>query len=661
MKGVLIRSSKWLVFASLVVVLAIVAVACAGDAGPAGPAGAAGPQGSAGPAGPQGPEGPQGSAGGAAALPTPTLAPGETPAPPRPTAIPRPANTPVPTVVAPMPTPTPTASLFVDPLALATNNGERPRRGGIMKSSIVENYARFDHNQSFAAGVIGLSGLYNGILMTSPYDYQEILPDLAHSWTVSDDGLKLIFELHEGVTWHDGAPFTSADAKWNYERITFNGAVEGNTNTEGANFSLNTMWGPVFDSFEAPDPLTFVINLKGQASPVAMKIVADAYSKVLPRHIGKDDPINAIAESLSPIGTGPMRIVGEISTTLNEQERNPDYFKPGLPWLDGHETHAILDIQTRGTAVLTQRVFWNNPTALPYMGFELAKSIADQDPGVVHEGIQSLLPLVMFLNANNPPLDDIRIRQAISEAIDRSNLVTSDPNTGIEGLGTQRGTVGTAYPPYSVWGTPLEIQQTFIGNGPDMDARRANARALIADYEAENGPVDWSSAATNSCMSNHVSCEVAQLLQSDLKKVGIDFPITPGEIIEVYFRTVDGELDTTQWFSATEVDDPSAFIGKLYTTGAPFGFGQKPPPGDLDNIWGSQIFASSSERQRIAQQMDEMVMNDANILTLYWGVSEHIRRDYVKGWTSRPMYFDALGAMEYIWLDLAELSFAEPT
>ena len=663
MKGTLIRSPKWLIFASLFVALAIVAVACGDDeaapttaptTAPTATTAAAQPTATTAAAQPTATSRP-------AAQPTATtvvVQPTATTAGPQPTARPQPTATTPPRVEEPTVTPVP-ESLFVDPFAYAAGFGDRPRRGGIMKGSVVENYPHFDFNQGFSADIIGLSSLYNGLLMSSPYDYQTaVLPDLAHSWETSPDGRRITFNLHEGITWHDGVPFTAADVKWNYERIMFNGLVGGVTDNQGANFWLNTMWSPIFDSFEAPDPHTFVINLNGP-SPFALVIAADGYSKVLPRHIGESDPTNAFKEDLSPVGTGPLRVVGEISTTLNEQERNPDYFKPGLPWIDGYEIHVILDIQTRATAVLTQRVFWNNPTALPFLGFELARSIAEQDPGIVHEGISGLFPLAMFLNAARPPLDDLRIRQAISEAIDRPNLLTVDPLTGIEGLGTQRGNVATAYPPYSAWATSPEVISTFIGYGPDMEARRQHARDLIADYEAENGPVDWSSGPENNCMANHVSCEVAVLLQSDLQKVGIDFPIAPGEIIEVFGRTVDGTLDTTQWFSVTEFDDPSAYIGQMYTTGAGFGFGQKPPPAGLDDIWQGQLFASQDERLAAAEEMDRLVMNDANILTLYFGISEHIRRDFVRGWGVRPFYFDAMGAMEYLWLDLPELPFAD--
>ena len=77
--------------------------------------------------------------------------------------------------------PEPPDPKFVDPFELAQKYGDRPRRGGVMKGSVVENYPHFDFNQGFSSDIIGLSGLYNGLLMRNPYDYREILPDLAYA------------------------------------------------------------------------------------------------------------------------------------------------------------------------------------------------------------------------------------------------------------------------------------------------------------------------------------------------------------------------------------------------------------------------------------------------------------------------------------------------
>ena len=151
------------------------------------------------------------------------------------------------------------------------------------------------------------------------------------------------------MNFHDGVPVTSADVLYSYDRIFKKGLVEGNTNNEGQNFYLSIMWDSVFESFEAPDPSTFVINAKGK-TPLVIQIVSNGITVIVPKHISAVDPVNTLKETLHTVGSGPFRMVGDIGTTLSTLERNPDYFKPGLPYMDGYEAHLVLDPQARATA-----------------------------------------------------------------------------------------------------------------------------------------------------------------------------------------------------------------------------------------------------------------------------------------------------------------------
>ena len=444
-----IRGRKWWLFAPLLMALLIVAVACGEDA---------------------------------TSTPEPTNTPRPT-ATTAPTAAPEATGTPV-AVVATATPPAVTESRFFDYLGLAAARGEKPRKGGIFKTGLQENFPHHDYHQGFNSNFAAQGPLYNGLLMTDPYDWtDEVIPDLAYEWEVSPDGLRTIFSLHEDVVFHDGTPFSSEDVKYSFERVLFKGAVAGNTDTAGGNFWIRILWDAVIEGFEAPDANTFTIVTK-QPSSLVVDIFSNGYTKIVSKKQSSPDPVNALKEALKIIGTGPQRMAKDASTTLWEMERNPDYFKPGLPYLDGYEAHLILDIQTRATAVLTQKIHMNAPGSLPYLGFDLAVSIASQDDGIVHEGNQGGWPLMFYINATRAPLDDIRVRQAISEAIDRSQLVIQDPVTGIEGLGTQRGVIGTALTPYGKWDMPQSEKEKLIGFGSDMEVRRANARRLLAEYEA---------------------------------------------------------------------------------------------------------------------------------------------------------------------------------
>ena len=107
-------------------------------------------------------------------------------------------------------------------LALAMAHGDKPRYGGKFLSVGNEEIPFYDMHQTSLGGIYAaVAPAYNCLIRTSPYDPtgQEIMPELADAWEVSDGGKTLTFHLHKGVKWHDGAPFSSADVKYTIERI----------------------------------------------------------------------------------------------------------------------------------------------------------------------------------------------------------------------------------------------------------------------------------------------------------------------------------------------------------------------------------------------------------------------------------------------------------
>jgi ABC-type transport system substrate-binding protein len=107
-------------------------------------------------------------------------------------------------------------------LALAMAHGDKPRYGGKFLSVGNEEVPFYDMHQTSLGGIYAaVAPAYNCLIRTSPYDPkgQEIMPELADAWEVSDGGKTLTSHLHKGVKWHDGAPFSSADVKYTIERI----------------------------------------------------------------------------------------------------------------------------------------------------------------------------------------------------------------------------------------------------------------------------------------------------------------------------------------------------------------------------------------------------------------------------------------------------------
>jgi peptide/nickel transport system substrate-binding protein len=556
------------------------------------------------------------------------------------------ATSPVPTAAA---TIAPIAKVKMEePIIVAAKYGEKPRYGGKFLNTIKHNITHFDIQQAAGSTYEAQTQLYNSLIMTNPYDWRELRSDLAHSWDASPDSKKWIFHLQEGVKWHDGAPFSSADVKYTFDRILNNGKILGNQ--EEGTFQ-NVMWNAIIESVEAPDPNTVVINLKGPSTTV-LKLVSSLYASIIPKHLSEKDPLNALKNDKQPIGTGPFRMTEPASTVLFKYERNPEYFKPGLPFLDELESHLIYDLQTRLTAVLTERLHWSDNSSGPHIPASLADSIASQDSGIIQLSEPTLYNFFFTLNTKRPPFDDIRVRQAFSEALDRNLFLYEG-----EGLGEIRGVLGTITYPLGKWALPKEEREKLVGHGPDMDKRRARARELLADYEAENGKIDWSKVVYQ-IPTQHTGENVGQIIKGEMAKVGVDLTLKPMETITAWENTISRDYNMAAFFSVTDFDDPTAYFSTQYVSGAIWGFHDNFFP-EMDALYQKQLFlADFEERKQIAWEMDKFLTENSGMIVLAWHNSEHIRRDYVMGWYMDPGWISTNARMETIWLDRDELPFS---
>ena len=538
----------------------------------------------------------------------------------------------------------PRPSPVVDPIALAEKYGEKPRYGGTFLSAVPSNPPHRDIHQ-FTGNIMTMAPLYNGLLMANPYDWQDVLPDLVWRWEVKPDGRAWIFFLSEGIRWHDGEPFTSQDVVYSFNRILSNGRVAGNEETGSFR---DRMWEATFEKFEAIDDLTVAVITQGP-TPLVPKILSDAYASIIPAHISEKDPLNALREDPAPMGTGPFRLAAEPDGNVWRYERNPDYFKPQTPFLDGIETFVIGDEGTRVAALLTQQIYWSSPTISPTLPLELAEDITRGNPHIIHEGIPTFRFDYLAMNAERAPFDDLRVRQAFNHALDRNAFLETR---------NQRGLVGTALFPEGEWAMPIEMRNELIGYGPDMEERNANATAFLAEYEAENGKVDWSNVQYTCAATADVdiSCVNAEIVQVLMRKVGVDLVLKPLEIGEALFNQVDGEFDMAGTSLGIDFDDPADAFDKTYVSGARWGFHRHFDP-EIDKLYEDMKFTADPEKRReIAWLIDQLAMNNSGMLVLRWRASEHLRWDFVGGWSGSPAFTSTNARMEHVFLNFDDLS-----
>jgi peptide/nickel transport system substrate-binding protein len=478
---------------------------------------------------------------------------------------------------------------------------------------------------------------YNCLVRTSPYDplALDVVPELADTWEISEGGETITFHLHTGVKWHDGAPFSSADVKYTIERIMHPPP------------GMVSVRGPIFNALiaqvETPDAATVIVHGKGPSS-LLLSLFANGWNVIIPKHIVAQDPVNALKTQV--VGTGPFRLKAPPTTSLWRYERNPDYFIRGLPYLDALEIHLITDPQALAAAVLSQRVYWNDAFSHPNLDSDLARSLAQQNPHLLHAATPSLAIAYLSMHSQKPPFDDVRVRQAISEAIRRD---------AIGELGKETGVVGTGDYPKGPWAMPKELQQPLIGYGPDMAKRIAHAKALLASYEKEKGKIEWSKLKLQ-CSSNiPVTCENAQIIQQLLKRINVTIELEPMLVTQHRGSEVSGDYLFSTLLAGFDFDDPIDTFGQLFVTNGGRWYQRRSIP-ELDRRFEQQKFLPDPEaRQQVVWEMDKLAMNDAAFLILHWVNLHHIRWNFVKGWTATPNARSTNARMDYVWLDLPEL------
>src|SRR5215813_8375115 len=526
-------------------------------------------------------------------------------------------------------------------LALAAAHGEKPRYGGTFLSAGNEEVPFYDLHQTSLGGIFAaLSPAYNCLIRTSPYDPRslDLIPELADTWDIGDGGKTIAFHLHKGVKWHDGTPFSSADVKYTIERIM--NPPKGMVSPRGPVFAA------IIERVEAPDPDTVVIYGKGP-SGLLLPLFANGWNVIIPKHIAEKDPVNALKTTV--MGTGPFRLKEPPTSSLWKYERNPEYFQKDRPFLDALEIHLVTDPQALVAALLSKRVFWSD--VIPHLNMDRDRSQAtvQQNPHLVRSSGSVVVVEHLTLQTEKPPFDDLRVRQALSEALQREAFGE---------WGTQSGAVGTGNYPLGPWGMPKEMRNQLMGYGPDMAKRIAHAKALLAAYEQEKGKIDWKKLKAQCATNVKFTCENGQVMQQLLKKINVHIELQPMILSQLRGNEVSGNYLMSLSGAALNFDDPIDVFGQLFVTKGGRWYQRRSLPA-LDTLFAQQTFIVEPEaRKQVVWEMDALAMNDAAYLILMWPEFYHVRWDFVKGWTLTPNLWSTNARMDTVWLDLPDLPHA---
>ena len=338
---------------------------------------------------------------------------------------------------------------------------QQPKSGGVLRMYHRENPASMSiHEEATYSVNVSSMPIFNNLVIYDQHKSQNsietIQPELATGWSWSDDKKNLIFKLREGVKWHDGKPFTSADVKCTFEMLAGKSQNKFRKNPRKdwyANLAEVTTDGDFQVTFHMKRP-----------QPAILAMLASGYSPIYACHV------SAAQQRTNPIGTGPFRFVELKQNESLKLTKNPDYWKKGLPYLDGIEYTILPNRSTAILGLVSGKFDISFPTEV---SIPLIKDVKAQAPQMVCTIEQSNVSTNLIINRESAPFNDESIRRALVLALDRKAF------TDI--LSEGKSIIGAALlpPPKGVWGLPPEELKTVTGYGGDMKANREEARKLM--------------------------------------------------------------------------------------------------------------------------------------------------------------------------------------
>ncbi len=335
--------------------------------------------------------------------------------------------------------------------------------------------------------------VFNGLVK---YDKNiKLVGDLAESWDVTEGGKVITFHLRKNVLWHDKQPFTSADVMFTYQSLI-------STATRTAFASDYKM----VQKADAPDAYTFRVRY---AEPFAPALESWGMG-IIPKHLFEGKDINTAPQNRAPIGTGPFMFKEWVPDEKIILVANPDYFL-GRPPLDRYLYRIIPDMSVQFLELRQGTLGAMSPTPDQYNGYpEFFESYDKYHyPAFRYDYVA--------FNLLDPLFKDKRVRQAISMAIDRRAI--------IEGVYQGLAVPATGpFPPTSWAYNPNVPAPAYDVDGAKKLLEEAGWKDSNGDgLRDKDGKPFVFTLSTN--QGNKVRESIAQVIQSNLKQVGIQMEI----------------------------------------------------------------------------------------------------------------------------------------
>ena len=500
-----------------------------------------------------------------------------------------------------------------DPTATSSDGGSQGegQAGGTLNFGLLRDAIGFDPHISYGASSSSLQGNVYDTIITYDLD-GTLVGGLAESWEVTDDGLEYVLTLRQGVVFHEGQDFTSADIVANLDRIRdeANGLAR---RTELLNI----------DSYEATDDFSVTLTL---AAPYATLLAVLATNEV---GIASGEWLESGVDPAREMnGTGPFMLESfepEVRYTL---VKNPNFWIEGLPYLDTINETPIPDDNARVSALLSGDI--NFVEYVPWQN--MAELDANSD-FTLYKGFDTYN--LVRLNVNRPPLDNKLVRQALNYAIDREAVIAVA--FGGEGLPITSG----LFPPGSPWNhEELEGHWTY---DPEK------AMALLEEAGVDPTEVTLDFAVT----SISVHSDTAQVVQQQLEQLGFKINFIAQDVPTLTEKRTTGEYQMMQDGLSLNYPDPDYYSVYFDIGGTAHAAGINYENEELSEILArGRAETDPVVRKEIYLEFEQAMLEEAPWIFVLFRPQAEAMKNTVMGYTRIPgLGLRSEAFMENVWID----------
>ncbi len=476
----------------------------------------------------------------------------------------------------------------------AQTSGETPKPGGtLIFARAAEAQGLDPHLQTAFASFVVLELIYEPLFT---FDQSMNLTGLlADSYSWSADGKVLTVKLRPDVKFHNGDPMTADDVKFSFDRI-----LDEKTGAAGRSYFTDITQVNVID------PLTVEFDLS-KPNVTVVTAMTDSNSAILDKKLisGGADPAKTV------VGTGPFMFKSWEPDKLLVLVKNPNYWMKGYPLLDEIDMRVIPDEAAIVAAMRAGQVDFaliNDPST--------ALTVQKDPKGLVLDKEASLSYHVLQLNPARDPFKDEKVRQALSCAIDRQQVIDS------AALGEGKVTAPATNPFFAA---PLD--QLFCYT-PDLN----QAKQLLAESGKSN--ISFTIMAAQDEPPTAVA--EAQSIQAQLAQVGITVKIETLELGVYVQRWLKGDFDATVALNGGN-PEPGIEFGRYWITGATFATVSNYQTPQLDQeLTAANAETDQNKRKADLLQVQEELAQASPWVWLYTGYNYRITQPWVKDFIFPP-------------------------